>query len=103
MSSSFPYRCRLLKGDEVLDGGCLCTFARILRESPFGGEFAGEGSVQLSKPWSYTLREKEPRQFTLRFDRVVIPGVGELEEIPIVLVPDDLFGSTTAVFKIGKV
>lgn len=97
------FLCKLLNGADVIDDGCSCTFIRISRESPFSGKFEGEGSIRISKTWPYTLRDKEPRQFILRFGRIVVPGVGELGEIPIVLVPDDLFGSTTAAFKVGKI
>jgi len=103
MTNSYPYECVLLKGAEVLDDGCRCTFSRISRESPFGGKFEGEGSIRISKLGTFTLRAKEPSQFTLRFNKLIIPGVGELVGVPVVLVPDDLFGSTTAAFKIGTI
>jgi len=101
MATDYPYPCKLLNGAEVLDGSCRCTFRQLSRRTPLGGEFSGEGSIRLSTPWPFTLRAKEPQAFTLRFERLVIPGVGELGDLPILLVPAEAFGSTTVSFKIG--
>ena len=100
---SITFLCTLLNGDEVLDDHCTCTFSRISRESPLAGELEGEGSISILKLWPFELRGKEPRQFTLLFDAAITREAGKLEKVPIVLVPDDLVGGTTAAFRIGTI
>lgn len=97
------FLCKLLHGAEVIDDHCTCTFSRISRESPLAGKLEGEGSISILKLWPFELRGKEPRQFTLRFESAILPHIGKLDEVPIVLVPDDLAGRTTAAFRIGTV
>lgn len=94
--------CSLLAGGKVIDGNCTCTFSRISGQTMFGGKLEGEGSIRIMKMLPFELQGKEPRQFSLRFEAAIVPGVGKLEEVPIILVPDDLDGVTTASFRIGK-
>jgi hypothetical protein len=100
---ALTFLCKLLNGAQVLDDHCTCTFSKLSRESMLGGKFDGEGSISILAMWPFELRGKEPRQFTLRFEGVVVEHVGKVEEVPIVLVPDDLVGSRTAAFRIGTV
>ncbi len=95
--------CSLLAGGKVIDGNCNCTFSRISGQTMFGGKLEGEGSVRVMKMLPFELRGKEPRQFALRFEATIVPGVGKLEEVPIILVPDDLVGRTAAAFRIGTI
>ena len=97
------FLCKLLNGAEVLDDRCTCTFSRISRESPLAGKLEGEGSISIMKLWPFEHSGKEPRQFTLRFEHAIAPHVGKIEDVPIILVPDDLVGGTTAAFRIGTI
>ena len=100
---SITLMCKLLHGTEVLDEGCTCNFSRIERNPPLTGPIEGEGTITILTMFPLGVRGKDPRQFTLTFDAAIVPHVGNLDKIPIILIPDDLFSHTKAPFKIGKV
>lgn len=97
------FMCTLLNGPQVLDDHCTCTFSRISAASMFADKLEGEGSISILTLWPFELRGSRPRQFTLRFKGAFVPQVGKLEDVPIVLIPDDLVGSRTATFRIGRI
>ncbi len=96
-------KCKLLHGSQVLDESTTCTFSWIQRNPPITGAIEGEGTITILTMFPLSSRGTKPHQFMLLFKSAFVSGVGELEEIPIILIPDDLIGQVTANFKIGKV
>jgi hypothetical protein len=97
---SISFLCKLWHGNKVLDENSTCTFSWI-RKNPDTGVIEGEGTLTILTLMPFELRGKEIRQFILSFDAAFVVGLGKLDKIPILLVPDDLVGKATTAFRVG--
>lgn len=99
---SIALLCKLWHGNKVLDENSKCTFSWI-RKNPDTGVIEGEGTLTILTLMPFELRGKEIRQFLLSFDSAFVVGIGKLDRIPILLIPNGLVGQAAVAFRIGTI